>query len=178
MCLRKQEHQKTVCVLGLEEDWQFAQAVIVNVVARANIFCQYPSAENRDKEQSWCFGKETRLCRIVVVIVLTDWISFVVHYMQSAAVVCYIASLYLNPQGTVHEHCVMLTCLYLFSLLLRSLQHWPRSWTPAGNSCWRKRKRYLSSKPRGTTPGWGQCPYSSLLNFPYLTYFNMTIGIQ
>lgn len=32
MCLRKQEHQKTLCVLGLEEDWQFAQAVIVNVV--------------------------------------------------------------------------------------------------------------------------------------------------
>lgn len=55
--------------------------------ARANIFCQYPSAENRDKEQSWCSGKETRLWRIVVVIVFTDWISFIVHYMQPAAAV-------------------------------------------------------------------------------------------
>lgn len=68
---------------------------------------------------------------------------------------------------TVAGCCVMLTamlthllpCLsfflsFLSFSLLRSLLRWPRSWTPAGSSCWRRRRRSLSSKQRGTTPGW------------------------
>lgn len=68
--------------------------------ARANIFCQYPSAENRDKAQSWCSGKETRLCRIVVVIVLTDWISF---FSFSSSTTCSQQQLYV----TLH-HCTLI----------------------------------------------------------------------
>jgi len=69
---------------------------------------------------------------------------------------CRIASLHLRAAA---GNCVMLamvlTHLFVFSLvLLRSLLHWPRSWTPAGSSCWRRRRRSLSSKPRGTTPGY------------------------
>lgn len=42
-----------------------------------------------------------------------------------------------------------------FSLwFCRSLLRWPRSWTPAGSSCWRRRRRSLNSKLRGTTPGY------------------------
>ncbi len=33
----------------------------------------------------------------------------------------------------------------------RSLQCWPKSWTSAGNSCWRERRRSQSWRPRGTT---------------------------
>lgn len=167
MCLRKQEHQKTVCVLGLEEDWQFAQAVIVNVVEPEQIsfvsillsVCRKP--RQRAKLMFWQRNKALKnSCGNC-----SHWLDFIRRPLHAASSSCIPSIVWCLP-------------VCLFSLLLRSLQHWPRSWTPAGNSCWRKRKRYLSSKPRGTTPGWGQHPYTSLLNFPYLTYFNMTIGIQ
>lgn len=64
------------------------------------------------------------------------------------------------------ERCCRVLCdadpsfLPFLLLLLRSLLRWPRSWTPAGSSCWRRRRRSLSSKLRGTTHGWGQIPHT------------------
>lgn len=82
------------------------------------------------------------------------------HPVLTAIEFCFMCCV-ASPCGAVAERCVMLTPLLFISSLFRSLPRWPRSWTPAGSSCWRRRRRSPSSKPRGTTPGWGRRRLSS-----------------
>lgn len=47
------------------------------------------------------------------------------------------------------QHCSVNNSTLLWPC--RSLQCWPKSWTSAGNSCWRERRRSRSWRQRGTT---------------------------
>ena len=108
--------------------------------------------ERRTSGDQWIWSEVFSVQQLVVKV---DFLLYFHHPVLTATYFCFMCCV-TSPCGDVAECCVMLTSLSLTSSLYRSLLHWPRSWTPAGSSCWRRRRRSPSSKPRGTTPGWGR----------------------
>ena len=108
--------------------------------------------ERRTSGDQWIWSEVFSVQQLAVKV---DFLLYFHHPVLTATYFCFMCCV-TSPCGDVAECCVMLTSLSLTSSLYRSLLHWPRSWTPAGSSCWRRRRRSPSSKPRGTTPGWGR----------------------